>query len=77
MVISAENLSDEIAEGLGKTYPEVKLRDRELEVTAKEISFEEITDYLRSQGVVIRSASLKQPSLDDVFLRLTGKELRE
>jgi ABC-2 type transport system ATP-binding protein len=77
MVVSAENLSDEIVEGLRKIYPEVKLRDGGLEATAKELSFEEITDYLRSQGVIIQSASLKQPSLDDVFLRLTGKELRE
>ena len=37
----------------------------------------EIVDYLRPRGVVIESTSLKQITLDDVFLHLTGKELRE
>jgi len=41
------------------------------------LSFDEIVDYLRSDGVSIYSASVKQPTLDDVFLHLTGKELRE
>jgi hypothetical protein len=41
------------------------------------LSFYDIVDYLRPRGVAIQSTSLKQPTLDDVFLHLTGKELRE
>ena len=48
-----------------------------IEIEAKEVSFSEIVDYLRPKGVEIESTSLKQITLDDVFLRLTGKELRE
>jgi hypothetical protein len=32
---------------------------------------------LRLKGIVIESTSSKQITLDDVFLHLTGKELRE
>jgi ABC-2 type transport system ATP-binding protein len=48
-----------------------------IEITGKELSFYEIVDYLRPRGVAIQSMSLKQPTLDDVFVHLTGKELRE
>jgi ABC-2 type transport system ATP-binding protein len=36
-----------------------------------------VFDYLESRGVAARSASLAQPSLDDVFLRETGRSLRD
>jgi ABC-2 type transport system ATP-binding protein len=34
-------------------------------------------EYLGSRGVAARAASLAQPSLDDVFLRETGRSLRD
>ena len=34
-------------------------------------------EYLGSLGVAARAASLTQPSLDDVFLRETGRSLRD
>ena len=46
-------------------------------VSAEKLSFKDIIDYLYSQGIDIRSAALKQPTLDDVFIQITGKELRE
>jgi ABC-2 type transport system ATP-binding protein len=36
-----------------------------------------VFDYLESRGVAAQSASLAQPSLDDVFLRETGRSLRD
>jgi ABC-2 type transport system ATP-binding protein len=77
MVVRAKNLTPNMIEGLKKIYPEVKATEGGLEIRAKELSFYEIVDYLRPRGVGIQSASLKQPTLDDVFLHLTGKELRE
>jgi ABC-2 type transport system ATP-binding protein len=77
MVVRAKNLTPNTIEGLKKIYPEVKATEGGLEIRAKELSFYEIVDYLRPRGVGIQSASLKQPTLDDVFLHLTGKELRE
>ncbi len=34
-------------------------------------------EALRVAGLAVRSAELKQASLDDVFLNLTGRSLRE
>ena len=77
MVVRTKNLTPDAIEGLKKIYPEVKTTEYGIEIRAKELSFYEIVDYLRPKGVDIQSASLKQPTLDDVFLHLTGKELRE
>jgi ABC-2 type transport system ATP-binding protein len=77
MVVRAKNLPPDAIEGLKELYPEVKAIDGGIEIRAKELSFYEIVDYLRPRGVAIQSTSLKQPTLDDVFLHLTGKELRE
>jgi ABC-2 type transport system ATP-binding protein len=77
MVVRAKNLPPDVIEGLKEIYPEVKATEDGIEIRAKELGFYEIVDYLRPRGVAIQSTSLKQPTLDDVFLHLTGKELRE
>jgi len=77
MVVKAKNLTPDAIQGLKKIYPEVEATEEGVEIRAKQLSFYEIVDCLRPRGVVIQSTSLKQPTLDDVFLRLTGKELRE
>jgi ABC-2 type transport system ATP-binding protein len=77
MVVKAKNLPPDVIEGLKEIYPEVKTTEDGIEIRAKELSFYDIVDYLRPRGVAIQSTSLKQPTLDDVFLHLTGKELRE
>jgi len=77
MVVKAKNLPPDVIEGLKDIYPEVKATEDGIEIRATELSFYEIVDYLRPRGVAIQSTSLKQPTLDDVFLHLTGKELRE
>jgi ABC-2 type transport system ATP-binding protein len=77
MVLRAKNLAADAIEGLKGIYPELKVTNEGIEITARELSFYDIVDYLRPRGVTIQSMSLKQPTLDDVFLHLTGKELRE
>ena len=77
MVVKAKNLTPGAIEGLKEIYSEVKATEDGIEIRAKELSFYEIVDYLRPRGIAIQSVSLKQPTLDDVFLHLTGKELRE
>jgi len=77
MVVKAKNLTVDTIEGLREIYPEVKEVEDGVEIRAKEVDFSEIVDYLRPRGVVIESTSQKQITLDDVFLHLTGKELRE
>ncbi len=76
MAVKAKNLTTDAIEGLRKIYPEVIEVDGGIEIKAKEVNFSEVVDYLRPRGVVIESTSLKEVTLDDVFLKLTGKELR-
>ena len=35
-----------------------------------------ILDRLKAAGIGIRSANLKKPTLDDVFVHFTGREIR-
>jgi len=79
MIISADNLSAEIIAGLRTPgrYAEVDEVSGQLRVSGKDVDFREIVDYLHSQGVVVRSAAWEQPTLEEVFLLITGKELRE
>ena len=77
MVVKAKNLTSEIIKDLKEIYKEVKKVDGGIEIKAKEINFSEVVDFLRPKGVIIESTSLKEITLDDVFLHLTGKELRE
>ncbi|MFC2035123.1 ATP-binding cassette domain-containing protein [Chloroflexota bacterium] len=77
MVVKAKNLTTDAIEGLREIYPEVKEIEDGVEIKAKEVNFSEVVDYLRPRGVEIESSSQKQITLDDVFLQLTGKELRE
>ena len=37
----------------------------------------EIMDKLRSRGIKIKAVNLKKPSMDDVFVHYTGRELRD
>jgi ABC-2 type transport system ATP-binding protein len=77
LVVKAKNLSPVSVAGLREMYSEVREIEGGVEIRAKKLSFDQIVDFLRSKGVTIESTSMKEPSLDDVFLHLTGKELRE
>jgi len=77
MEVKAKNITFDVIERLKEMYSEVRSIENGVEIVDRELSFDEVVDYLRSQGVSIYSVSLKQPTLDDVFLKLTGKGLRE
>lgn len=75
MIIKAQKLSSAVIKGLKKMYPNVREIDDGIEIKARELNFDEIIDYIRSRGAKIEWLSMKEPSLDDVFLNLTGKEV--
>lgn len=76
MVVEAPDLTPEAFEALRRAYPSARLIEGGAEIEAERVSVYEISDCLRPFGVEIRSTMTKQVSLDDVFLGLTGKELR-
>lgn len=77
IIISAENIMPEIMQGLKVRYSKVEEVDEKLRISDENLDFRELTDYLHSNGATIRSAALEEPSLEDVFIKLTGKELRD
>jgi len=77
MLISAENITDEIMHGLRGKYSQVKEVEGKLRISDENLDFRELTDYLHSKGATVRSAALEEPTLEDVFIQFTGKELRE
>jgi len=77
MIISADNITPEIMQGLKARYSQAEEADEKLRISDENLDFRELTDYLHSNGATIRSAALEEPSLEDVFIQLTGKELRD
>jgi len=77
MIIYAWNLTQKVINEMRGKYDEVRVSDGTMMITDRQLDFKEVVDHLHSSGAVIRSAYIKEPSLDDVFLHITGKELRE
>jgi ABC-2 type transport system ATP-binding protein len=77
MVVSTGNLTAEVLEDLHSKYARVATTKRELKISHKDLDFKEIVDYLHSRGVTVYSATLEQPTLEDVFIQITGKKLRD
>jgi len=76
-IVEAEKLTDEAIRALRDIYPAVRPIDRGVEIEAEAVSLYDIEDVLRPKGIVVQSTYQKQVTLDDVFLELTGKQLRE
>jgi ABC-2 type transport system ATP-binding protein len=77
MIVSARNLTQTVMQEIRQRYAEVSLTGDTMLVTDNQLDFREIVDRLQSAGATVRSAHIKEPTLEDVFLHLTGKELRE
>ncbi len=77
MVVSTEQLTAEVIADLHSKYSRVSVTKGQLKISHKDLDFKQIVDYLHSRGVVLHSAALEQPTLEDVFIKITGKELRD
>ena len=77
MIIYAWNLTQRVINEMRSKYDEVEVTNGTMIITDKHLDFKEIVDLLHASGAVVRSAYIKEPTLDDVFLHITGKELRE
>ncbi len=77
MVVSTENLTAEVLEDLRAKYSRLEMTKGRLKIYHKDLDFKGIVDYLHSRGVTVYSAALEQPTLEDVFIQITGKQLRD
>ena len=77
MIIYAWNLTQRVISEMQSKYAEVQVSDGTMLITDKQLDFKTVVDQLHSLGAMVRSAYMKEPTLDDVFLQITGRELRE
>ncbi len=77
MVVSTEGPTAEVIADLHNKYSRVAATKGQLKISHKDLNFKEIVDYLHSRGVTVYSAALEQPTLEDVFIQITGKKLRD
>jgi ABC-2 type transport system ATP-binding protein len=76
MVVHAWNLTQKLIIDMRRRYDKVEISDGTMTITDKRVDFKEIVDQLHAANATIRSAYIKEPTLEDVFLSKTGKELR-
>ena len=77
MVVSTGNVTAEVLEDLQSKYSRLEVAKGRIKIYHKELDFKGIVDYLHSRGVTVYSAALEQPTLEDVFIQITGKKLRD
>jgi ABC-2 type transport system ATP-binding protein len=77
MAVSTGRLAPEVVEDLQHRYTRLEMSRGKLKIYHQDLNFQEIVDYLHSRGVTVYSAALEQPTLEDVFIEITGKQLRE
>jgi ABC-2 type transport system ATP-binding protein len=76
MFVEVVEIGEDALAALREAFPSARRVAGGVEIEGDHPSVYEISDRLRPFGVEIRSTSMKQVSLDDVFLELTGRELR-
>jgi ABC-2 type transport system ATP-binding protein len=77
MLVMADNVTPETVESLKGSYSQVEEAPGGLKISDQKLDFRELTELLFSRGASVRSAALEEPTLEDVFIQLTGKELRQ
>lgn len=75
--VTAKGLSGKVVEELRSKYHSVEENEFGVKIVQDKIDLKEVVDFLYSRGVEVVSASREEPTLEDVFLHLTGKKLRE
>ncbi len=80
-LVSAEDsaVALELLERVGNAPPTVSVDGRELTVSAEDApaALQEVLAELGSRGIALYDAGMRRPTLDDVFLRLTGRNAKE
>jgi len=76
-VVEAPGMTEEALAAIQAVYPSSRLIDETIEIDTADVSLYAIQDILRPRGIEVRSSHQREVTLDDVFLELTGKQLRE
>jgi len=76
-VVEAPELTDDAFAALRGHFPTAHRVDGAVELDGDDVSVDAVTDCLRPFDVHVTGVYRRNVSLDDVFLELTGKQLRE
>jgi ABC-2 type transport system ATP-binding protein len=76
IVVHAWNLAQKVIMEMRSQYARVEISNGTMTITDEHVDFKQIVDRLHARGTVVRSAYIKEPTLEDVFLKITGKGLR-
>lgn len=76
-IVEAPGITDEAINALRQLYPDTRRHDGAIEIPAVDVNLYDIQDVLRPRGIAVQSSHRRHVTLDDVFLELTGKQLRE
>ena len=76
-VIEVGGITAEAIAALRTIFPTVTGTDSGVEIEGDDVRLSVVEDCLRPFGIEVRAAYERRVSLDDVFLDLTGKALRE
>ncbi|MDY6827571.1 MAG: AAA family ATPase [Bacillota bacterium] len=73
MTVKADSLSPAAMKNLKKIYPQTAVADSHLIIKAEKLDFNKVVDLLRGEGVKINWLSMKEPTLDEIYLKSTGR----
>jgi len=76
IVVKGWNLTHNVIAALQQRYKSVTLEGGTLSISDRHLDFHSVVEQLRLEGANVRAAYFKEPTLEDVFLKVTGKELR-
>lgn len=74
LTIKGFAFSSEVLDYCADNFGFSTLFQNELTIKAKQFDIYSIVDYLKSKQIPLKHISMTEPTLDDVFLQLTGKE---
>jgi ABC-2 type transport system ATP-binding protein len=77
LVIKGWNITQNAVMNLQRRYSDIKIEGGTILITDRHLDFNDVVNRLCDEGISLRSVYFKEPTLEDVFICLTGKELRE
>ena len=73
--VSADDISSDTINGLRNRGMEVISSTGSIAVSSSDLDFYSIINFLQTKNIRIKAISMKEPTLEEVFLDLTGKEV--
>lgn len=77
LTIETAGIQPGVVRELQGPYSQVTHQGKTIRLSGTELDLKEVVDYLYSLGVTVYSISFEQPTLEDVFLHVTGRGLRD